>query len=104
MAQFIIAYHGGKPFKTKEEGGAHMAKWHAWNKELGDAVVDPGMYFGQSKTVSAQGVSDDGGPNPINGISTLEAQTIQEAIEMVKKCPHLDIEGTIEVAPIMMKM
>ena len=104
MPKFVLAYHGGKQFETKEEGAAHMAKWNAWNSGLGDAVVDPGMYFGPSKTVSADGVADDGGANSLSGISVLQADTMEEVLEMVKKCPHVDIGGTIEVAQVMMQM
>ena len=61
MKKFIFAYHGGHQFKSQKEGAAHMVKWQAWSAGLGDAVVDPGMPVGPSKTVSADGVADDGG-------------------------------------------
>ncbi len=101
MQQYVLAYHGGKGFETKEEGQAHMKKWNAWNAGLGDAIINPGMYFGMSKTVSTDGVADDGGPNPLSGITILQAETIEDVLEMAKKCPHISIGGTIEVAKIM---
>ncbi|PCI46253.1 MAG: hypothetical protein COB49_08775 [Alphaproteobacteria bacterium] len=105
MKKFIFAYHGGHQFETQEEGAAHMVKWQAWSTGLGDAVVDPGMPVAQSKTVSADGVTDDGGPNPLSGITILQAETMEEVLEMAKACPHIDIGGTIEVAEAMdMKM
>ena len=55
-----------------------------------------------SKTVSSDGVTDDGGPNPLSGFSILEAETMEAALEMAKSCPFLDMEtGTIEVAQVM---
>ena len=101
MPEFVLAYHGGKKFETREQGAAHMAKWNAWNEGMGDAVVNPGMYFGMSKTVSTEGVADDGGSNPLSGITILKADNMDEILEMVKACPHIDIGGTIEVAQVM---
>ena len=76
-----------------------MKKWNAWNSGMGDKVIEPGLYFGMSKTVSAQGVADDGGSNPLSGITIIEAEKIEDALELAKACPHCDIGGTIEVAP-----
>ncbi len=101
MPKFILAYHGGKRFDTREEGAAHMKKWNAWNSGMGDKVIEPGLYFGMSKTVNAQGVADDGGPNPLSGIAIIEVEKIEDALEIAKDCPHCDIGGTIEVAQIM---
>lgn len=101
MPKFLLAYHGGHNFKSKEEGMEHMAKWQAWSAGLGDAVIDPGMPVGPSKTVSADGVTDGGGSNPLSGITVLAADTIEAACEMAKACPHLDVDGTIEVAQAM---
>ncbi len=101
MPKFVFAYHGGHQFKTQEEGAAHMVKWQAWSAGLGDAVVDPGMPFSGSKTVSAGGVADDGGANPLSGITIIQAETMEEALEMAKSCPHVNIGGTIEVAQAM---
>lgn len=100
MSKFVLAYHGGKRFETKEEGAAHMAKWNAWNSGLGGAVVDPGMYFGPSKTVSADGIADGGGSNPLSGITVLQADTMDAVLAMANACPHVDIGGTIEVAEV----
>lgn len=101
MQKYLFAYHGGKQFETKEEGMAHMENWMAWSSGLGDAVVDPGMPVGASKTVSQDGVTDNGGSNPLSGITIVQAETIEQALEMAKSCPHVAIGGTIEVAPAM---
>ena len=101
MHKYIFAFHGGKSFETKEQGAEHMTKWRAWSASLGEAVVDPGMPVGPSKTVSAAGVTDDGGSNPLSGITIVQAESIEAAIEMAKRCPHVDIGGTIEVAQAM---
>lgn len=98
MPKFIFAYHGAPQFNSPEEGQAHMVAWRAWRGDLGDAVIDPGMPVGASKTVSAIGVSNDGGANPLSGITIVEAEDIDAAIEMAKPCRHVTAGGTIEVA------
>lgn len=99
MPHFILAYHGTPDVNGPEEGAAHMTKWKAWNDGLGAAVVDPGMPVGKSVTLSASGLTDDGGPNPLSGITILQADTLEEVVAMAKGCPHLSGTGTIEIAP-----
>ena len=83
-----------------EEGEKLMARWHAWVDELGDASLNPGNPVSMSKTVDANGVSDDGGANPLSGYSFVKADSIDEAVALTKGCPHLE-HGTIEVAEVM---
>ncbi len=98
MSNYIIAYHGGRKPETPEEGAEHMAKWKAWIGGLGDAVVNPGTPLGKSRIVSASGVSDDGGSDPMSGFSVVKADSIDAALEMAKECPFLELGGTLEVA------
>jgi hypothetical protein len=101
MANFVFAYHSnGNMPKTPEEGAAHMEKYAAWIAGMGDAVVNPGTPFKDSKTVSADGVEDGGGPNPIMGFTEVTADNLDAALEMAQASPFLEM-GTIEVAEIM---
>lgn len=101
MPKFILAYHGGNRPASKEEGATHMKNWNNWISNLGDAVVAPSMYLGKSNTVSTDGVVEDGGANPLGGITIVQADTMDAALEIAKACPHCGIGGTIEVAPVM---
>jgi len=101
MANYIFAYHGGTKPKTREDGAEHMKKWKTWLEGLGNAVINPGTPLGQSRIVSATGVSEDGGQNPMSGFSVIEADTLDTALEMARACPTLEIGGTIEVAEMM---
>ena len=100
MPNYIIAYHGGKKPETPEEGAKQMAKWKAWVENLGDAVVNPGTPLGKSMMVSADGVSEDAGPDSLTGFSMVKADDMDSALEMAKACPFLDM-GTLEVAEVM---
>lgn len=98
MPNYIFAYHSnGNTPKTPEEGAAHMEKYAAWIAGMGDAVVNPGTPFKDSKTVSADGVEDGGGPNPIMGFTEVAADSLDAALEMAQASPFLEM-GTIEVA------
>ncbi|MCF6275599.1 MAG: hypothetical protein L3J05_07530 [Robiginitomaculum sp.] len=101
MPKYLLAFHGGKKFETKEQGMTHMTKWHAWMADIGDAAVGSGFPVGMSKTVSADGVIDNGGANPISGIKIIQAETMGAALKIAQSCPHLDIGGTIEIAEAM---
>mgnify|MGYP000232892635 CR=1 FL=1 len=101
MQKYIFAYHGNPNIKSPEEGQAHMTAWKAWMDDLGDAVIDRGLPAGPSKTVSNDGVTDDGGSNPLSGISIVQADSVEAALEMAQKSPHVTGGGTIEVAPAM---
>ena len=100
MAQFMFAYHGGSAPETPEEGEKVMAQWMSWMNGIGDAFVNKGNPVGMSKTVSADGVADDGGSNPLSGFGIVEADSIDAAVEMAKGCPIILDGGTVEVAQI----
>ena len=97
---FVFAYHGGKIPESPEVGAKNMAKFEAWVGGLGDAVVNPGLPLGKSKTVSSSGVSDGGGSHPLVGFSIVKAKSMDAALEMAKGCPRLEI-GTVEVVEMM---
>lgn len=100
MPKFVLAYHGSPKIESKEAGATHMAEWRAWMQGLGDAVVDPGLPVGPSKTILPDGtVTNDGGPNPLSGFTILQADNIDAAIEMAKPCPHMAVGGSMEIAP-----
>lgn len=98
MPRFIFAYHGAPNVQTRENCQAHMQDWLAWRRRLGAAVVDPGYPVGPSKSVSATGVQDYDGPAALQGVTIVEASTMEEALAMAASCPHVTSGGTLEVA------
>jgi hypothetical protein len=99
MPHFIFAYHGGKTPETNEETEVEIERWRLWFDQIGPTIVDPGNPVGMSKTVSADGVTDDGGANPLSGYTIIHTENMDQAIELAKACPIIG-EGTIEVAEI----
>lgn len=101
MPQFIFAYHGGKKPESEEEGKKEMAAWMAWFEAMGEAVAIPGNPVGMSKTVSAAGVADNGGANPLSGFTVINAASIEAACDVAKGCPMVaDGSGSVEVAEV----
>ena len=100
MAQYIIAYRGGSKPASAEEGARQMERWKAWLTDLGDAVVNPGTPLGKSSFVTAAGVSDETVGEALTGFSIVEAGSREDALEMAKACPFVEM-GTIELAEVM---
>ncbi|MEO1732818.1 MAG: YciI family protein [Pseudomonadota bacterium] len=102
MPKFMFVYHGGGMPETEEAQQAAMAAWGAWYEAMGAAVVDGGGPAGLSKTVAHSGVTDNGGANPVSGLTIVEASDQDAACDMAKGCPMVvDGSGSVEVAEIM---
>lgn len=99
MPKYLFSYHGGKKPATPAEGEKTMAAWGEWFGKLGPAIADPGAPVGMSQTVSAKGISANGGANPVSGYSIVTAASYDEAVGMAKGCPIL-VDGSVEVAEI----
>lgn len=99
MPHFLFAYHGGKQPETPEETDVEISRWRSWFDRIGASVVDPGNPVGMPKTASAEGVTDDGGANPLSGYTIIHTESIDQAIELAKACPIMG-DGSIEVAEI----
>ena len=97
MAKYLFVYHGGSP-PEPDEFMSVMAAWMGWFQGMGDAVVDGGNPVGPSYTVSSDGVADNGGSNPASGYSLINADSVEDALEMAKGCPILERGGSVEVA------
>ena len=99
MAKYLFVYHGGENPKSEEEAAEVMDAWGSWLGSMGSAVVDGGNPGGMSSTVHPDGsVTDDGGANPASGYSLIEAKDLDDAIAKARGCPHLQGNGTIEIA------
>ena len=100
MNNYVFTYYGEPKFGSPDEGAKYMSKWKSWVGGLGDAMVNPGTPFKRSKVVSSGGVTDGAGSNRLTGFSIVKADSMEAALEMAKKCPHLE-HGTVEVAEAM---
>ena len=102
MNKYAFSYYGEPSFKSPEEGKKHMTEWRSWMQSLGKSMIDPGVPLKAPKSVSSSGVKDGdmSKTSRLTGYSIVEADSIEDAIEMAKTCPHLNY-GTIDVAEVM---
>ncbi|MSU89759.1 hypothetical protein GE300_09030 [Rhodobacteraceae bacterium 2CG4] len=101
MPKYVFAYHGGKKPESPEQGEKVMAAWNDWYGGMGNAVVDGGGPCGMSQTVSNSGVAQNGGANPVSGLTQVEAPDMDAAVAMAKGCPILSDGGSVEVAEVL---
>ena len=101
MAKFMLVYHGGGMPEGEAEQARVMGLWNDYYGKLGEAVVDGGAPLGMSATVSASGVTDDGGANPVSGYTVIEAADRDAACALAKHCPMVvEGNGSVEVAEV----
>ena len=99
MPHFLFAAHGGKTPETPEETEVEIDRWQTWFDEIGPTIVDPGNPVGMSTTVSADGVAEHGGSNPLSGYNIIHTESMEQAVALAKACPIIG-DGTVEVAEI----
>ena len=93
MTRYIVLYHAplavAERFAqaTPEEAQAGLHAWIEWAGKLGPALIDPGQPLGQSRRVSASGVS--AGNTDVIGMSILHAESMADALTMVRDHHHL---------------
>lgn len=99
-----MAYHEMSP----EEMQANLDKWNKWiggiaaqGKLVGaEALHQEGKVVSGSKHVITDGPFIES-KELVSGYLILTAEHINEAIEQSKGCPIFEIEGQVEVRPIM---
>lgn len=72
---------------TPEEAMKGMKLWGDWVEKMGTALVDPGKPLGNARKVTKTGMTQT--ESKIIGLSILQANTMDEALEMVKGHHHL---------------
>lgn len=69
-----------------------------WYGESGAAIVDRGNPTSLARTVTAEGVTDGGGANPVTGYTIINADSLELAARLAQSCPILHSGGAVEVA------
>jgi hypothetical protein len=111
MSEFLMLFRSGQgnpANRTTEQMQAQMQRWGQWiggiaekGKMIASQPLNPG-----GKTISGtQLVVTDGpfmeGKEMVGGYMICRADSIEEALELCKGCPILDLEdGTLELREI----
>jgi hypothetical protein len=101
MANFMIAYYGGNPPSSKEEGMAQMGKWKTWVEGLGDKVVNPGTPLMETKILTSTDVQEENDPDAMKGFAVVKAESMDDAVTIAQSDPFLENGGTIRVSQMM---
>jgi len=65
-----------------------MKLWFEWKKKIGSGLVYMGKPLGNAVKVAKDGITKN--ENNVIGISILQAETMDEALEMVRDHHHLN--------------
>lgn len=93
MTRYIVLYYApldvAQRFAqaTPEEAAKGLQAWVDWAQKIGPALVDPGKPLGNAMKVTASGITKT--DSKIIGMSILQAESMDEALEMVKDHHHL---------------
>jgi hypothetical protein len=110
MNEFVYLYRGGeRPSGSPEQMQQQMQKWIAWMKDLTDKghIKDPGHPLERTgKLVRGRQRAVTDGPfaeakDVVGGYTIVQANDLAHAVALTSGCPILDIEGFVEVRPIM---
>jgi hypothetical protein len=107
MSEFTYLFRGRDPAASPAQMQKTMEQWMAWFKELGATghLKDPGHPLEHSgKVVRGKQKAVNDGPyaeskDVVGGYIVVEAADINEALELSKGCPILEIGGSVEVRP-----
>lgn len=109
MNEFVFLYRGGESGRSPERVQQMMQKWMAWFKELAEKghIKDRGQPLERTgKLVHGKRKAVTDGPfaeskDVIGGYTLIVAKDIDQAAELSKGCPILEVEGQVEVRPVM---
>ena len=109
MNEFVFLYRGGETGRSPERAQQMMQKWMAWFKDLAEKghVKDRGQPLERSgKLVNGKRKTVTDGPfaeakDLVGGYTVILAKDLNEAAELSKGCPILEVDGQVEVRPVM---
>jgi len=108
MSDFTFLYRGRDNNASPEQMQKTMEKWRAWFKQLGEQghLKDIGHPLESSgKVVRGKQKSVTDGPfaeakDVVGGFTMIHARDLEQATELSKGCPILEVGGSVEVRPI----
>ena len=93
MKKFIVIYRAPKSaveamsIRTPEEMKKGMEPWMEWARRCGSALVDLGTPLGNGMKITKDGAMAS--DSDVNGYSILQAESMEEAKNMLLGHPHV---------------
>ena len=114
MLKFMYIFRGGgyasPGLLSPTELQQHLARWNEWTAGLMKAGRHAGgqplAYPGTGKTVRGRDRLVTDGPyaeskDLVSGTLTVLAASLEEAAELARGCPILELDGSVEVRPVL---
>jgi hypothetical protein len=109
MSEFVYLYRGGERGRSPEIAQQTIEKWMAWFKDLAEKghIKDRGQPLERTgKLVKGKQKAVTDGPfaeakDVVGGFTLIEARDLDQAVELSKGCPIFEVEGAVEVRPVM---
>ncbi len=109
MSEYVFLYRGGENGRSPERAQQMMQKWMVWLKDLSQKghVKDQGQPLERSgKLVKGSQKTVTDGPfaeakDVVGGYTLIQARDLDQAVELSKGCPIFEVEGAVEVRPVM---
>lgn len=110
--RFMILIFGtgeGMMALPEEERNAHMKKWYDWTEELkasgafasGDPINPTAVTISGKDKVEKEGFFSENKDVVVGGYYTINADSMEAAVEIAKGCPTFELDGNVEVREIM---
>lgn len=109
MSEYVFLYRGGERERSPEREQQMMQKWMTWLKELGAKghIKDQGqpleragkLVKGKQKTVTDGPFAE--AKDVVGGYTLIQARDLDQAVELSKGCPIFEVDGAVEVRPVM---
>lgn len=97
MANYLLAYHGRH---GRGRGGTGASHGGVGQMVRGPRRIDSGRRdpcgMGPER-VERRIVTEGGGPDPVTGYTIIQADSMERAVELAKRCPILESGGSVEV-------
>ena len=109
MSEFVFLYRGGDEGRSPELAQKMMQKWMTWLTDLAQKghIKDQGQPLERTgKLVNGKRKTVTDGPfaeakDVVGGYTLILAKDLNEATELSKGCPILEVDGQVEVRPVM---
>ena len=107
MKKYFVLYHASNEAIEKmqkdwsgqasspEEQKESMEAWMAWAKKIGTSLLDMGTPLGGGQKITTSGATSSN--KNVLGYSILQAESMDEAKELLKGHPHLAWDAGCEI-------
>lgn len=98
--KFVLLFRGGGPQDDPESSPEHWARWTGELNRRG--IVDSGSPLEERGTIVRATERSDylGTDDDVGGYLVLEAESLEEAVEIASTAPNVRAGGAVEVRPL----